>query len=316
MKKVAFQMDPPARLNVASDTTLMLAEEAQKRGYDCYHYTPADLSWHQGELLATLRPMSVDTAHDQFCELGEGALMPLAECEVVWMRQDPPFDLAYITATHMLEHLPKSTRVFNDPKGVRESPEKLSPLFFKEFMPPTLISRDLVAISAFAQEHRTLIAKPLYGYGGRGVFKLKADDPNLATLLEYWGEQNREPLMWQAFLPEVEKEDRRILLIDGEVAAVFGRLPEEGSIRANMRLGGRPVAASLTRQQEKICAALAPYLKAHGLLLAGVDVIGDYLTEINVTSPTGLRAAEKLYGTNLARHVWDKVKGTRALGTQ
>jgi glutathione synthase len=230
---------------------------------------------------------------------------------VVWMRQDPPFDLAYITATHVLEHLPKTTRVFNDPKGVRESPEKLSPLFFREFMPPTLISRDLAAITAFAEEHRTLVAKPIYGFGGRGVFKLKAQDPNIATLVEQWGEQSGEPLMWQAFLPEVEKEDRRIILIDGEVAAVFGRLPEEGSIRANMRLGGKPVAASLTHQQEKICAALKPYLKAHGLLLAGVDVIGDYLTEINVTSPTGLRAVEKLYDTNLARHVWDKVEGAR-----
>jgi glutathione synthase len=309
MKKVAFQMDPPAGLNVTSDTTLMLAEEAQKRGYDCYYYTPGDLSWREGEVIATLRPMAVDTSHEQFCELGEGTLESLAEFQVVWMRQDPPFDLAYITATHILEHLPKTTRVFNDPKGVRESPEKLSPLFFKEFMPPTLISRDTAAIGAFAAEHRTIIAKPLYGFGGHSVFKLEADDPNIRTLHEHWCETSREPLMWQAFLPEVNKEDRRILLVDGEIGAVFGRLPGEGSIRANMRVGGKPVAATLTRQQEKICQAIKPYLKAHGLLLVGLDVIGDYLTEINVTSPTGLRAVEKLYGTNLAKRVWDKVEG-------
>ena len=309
MKKVAFQMDPPAGLNVTSDTTLMLAEEAQKRGYDCYYYTPSDLSWREGEVLATLRPMDVDTSHEQFCELGEGTLTPLSNLQVVWMRQDPPFDLAYITATHILEHLPKTTRVYNDPKGVRESPEKLSPLFFKEFMPPTLISRDAAAIAAFAAEHRSIIAKPLYGFGGRSVFKLEADDPNIRTLHEHWCETSREPLMWQAFLPEVNKEDRRILLVNGEIAAVFGRLPGEGSIRANMRVGGKPVAATLTRQQEKICRALKPYLKAHGLLLVGLDVIGDYLTEINVTSPTGLRAVEKLYDLNLAKLVWDKVEG-------
>jgi glutathione synthase len=310
MRKVAFQMDPPSKLNVKSDSTLMLAEEAQKRGYDCYYYTPNDLSWREGEVIATLRPMDVDTDHTQFCELGEGELGSLHEFEIVWMRQDPPFDLSYITATHILEHLPKTTRVFNDPKGVRESPEKLLPLFFKEFMPPTLISRDIRAIAGFAQEHKNIIAKPLYGYGGRSIYKLASDDPNIYTLLEQWSEQSREPLMWQAFLPEVSKEDRRIILIDGEIAAVFGRIPKGGSIRANMRVGGEPVAASLTRQQEKICDAIRPYLQAQGLLLVGLDVIGDYLTEINVTSPTGLRAVEALYAENLAVKIWDKIEST------
>jgi glutathione synthase len=308
MKKVAFQMDPPSTLNVKSDTTLMLAEEAQRRGYDCYYYTPDDLSWSEGEVLATLRPMDVDTEHHNFCELGEGTLTSLQDFDIVWMRQDPPFDLSYISATHILEHLKGSVRVFNDPKGVRESPEKLSPLFFKEFMPPTLISRDINAIRAFAQNHTTIVAKPLYGFGGRSVFKLSVDDPNLITLLEHWTETSREPLMWQAFLPEVNKEDRRIILIDGEIAAVFGRKPLQGSIRANMRVGGEPMAASLTRQQEKICATIRPYLKEHGLLLVGLDVIGDYLTEINVTSPTGLRAVERLYGENLAKKLWDKIE--------
>ncbi|MBN8544110.1 MAG: glutathione synthase [Alphaproteobacteria bacterium] len=310
MKKVAFQMDPPSRLNVKTDTTLMLAEEAQKRGYDCYYYTPDDLSWREGEVLATLRPMDVDTEHQHFCELGEGSFESLNGFDVIWMRQDPPFDLSYISATHILEHLPKPTRVLNDPKGVRESPEKLSPLFFKEFMPPTLISRDINAIRSFAQDHSMIVAKPLYGFGGRSVFKLSVDDPNIITLLEHWTESSREPLMWQAFLPEVNKEDRRIILVDGEIAAVFGRVPHKGSIRANMRVGGEAVAASLTRQQEKICNAIRPYLKEHGLLLVGLDVIGDYLTEINVTSPTGLRAVEKLYGENLAAKVWDKVEGS------
>jgi len=310
MKKVAFQMDPPSKLNVKSDSTLMLAEEAQRRGYDCYYYTPNDLSWREGEVLATLRPMDVDTEHHQFCELGDGSLESLSTFDVIWMRQDPPFDLSYITATYLLEQLPKSVRVFNDPTGVRESPEKMAPLHFKEFMPPTLISRDMNAIAAFAQDHKMIVAKPLYGYGGRSVFKLPADDPNIITLLEHWSEQTREPLMWQAFLPEVNKEDRRIILIDGEIAACFGRIPKGSSIRANMRVGGEAVAASLTRQQEKICHAMRPYIKKQGLLLVGLDVIGDYLTEINVTSPTGLRAVEKLYDENLAVKIWDKIEST------
>lgn len=310
MKKVAFQMDPPATLNVKSDTTLMLAEEAQKRGYDCYYYTPDDLSWRGGEVLATLRPMDVDTEHRQFCELGDGSLTALSDFDVVWMRQDPPFDLSYITATYLLEQLPKSVRVFNDPKGVRESPEKLVPLNFMQFMPPTLISRDINAIKAFAEDHKIIVAKPLYGYGGRSVYKFAVDDANILTHLEQWKEQSREPLMWQAYLPEVSKEERRIILIDGEVASVFGRIPPEGSIRSNLRIGGKPVAASLTRQQEKICKTISPYLKQHGLLLVGLDVIGDYLTEINVTSPTGLRAVEKLYKENLAATIWDRIEST------
>lgn len=310
MRKIAFQMDNPSRLNAKTDTTLMLAEEAQKRGYDCYYYTPDDLSWREGEVLATIRPMDVDTEHHQFCELGEGSLTSLSGFNAIWMRQDPPFDLSYITATYLLEQLPRKVRVFNDPKGVRESPEKLAPLNFKEFMPPTLISRDVHAIRTFADDHKTIIAKPLYGYGGRSVFKLPSDDPNIVTLLEHWMENSREPLMWQAFLPEVSKEDRRIILIDGEIAAVFGRIPKNESIRANMRVGGEPVTASLTRQQEKICTAISPYLKQQGLLLVGLDVIGDYLTEINVTSPTGLRAVEKLYDENLAVKIWDKIEST------
>jgi glutathione synthase len=216
--------------------------------------------------------------------------------------------MAYITATHLLEHLSGDVLVVNDPAGVRNAPEKLSILQFAEFLPPTLIGTDPDAIAAFAETHAAVVAKPLYGYGGRAVFKFSRGDRNLETLLEQWREHSLEPLMWQAFLPEVKSGDRRILMIDGEVASVFGRTPESGSIRANMRVGGTPVKAELSGQQLKITNALKPFLKAQGLLLVGVDCIGDYLTEINVTSPTGFRAADALYGTHLAATFWDAVE--------
>lgn len=301
--KTAFQMDHPSRLNAKADTTFMLIEEAARRGHECFYYSPEHMSWRGGDIVAELRPIKVDSQNIPAFTLGEAFHASLNEFGIVWMRQDPPFDMRYITATHLLEQL--STKVFNNPRGVRNAPEKLSPLAFARFMPPTLISLDATEIKKFAAEQGTIVAKPLYGYGGRSVFKLAANDPNIETLIEHWLERGHEPLMWQQFRPEVATSDKRILLIDGVVASVFQRRPAEDSIRANMRVGGTPEKAELSPREQEICTALAPMLKKEGLLLVGLDVIGSYLTEINVTSPTGLRAAQKLYGINLAAKAWD-----------
>ena len=306
--RVAFQMDHPSKLNPKSDTTFMLIEEALSRGHECYYYPVELLSWRHGELVARMQRIHIDAAKTPVWSLGDEEQCALHTCDVVFMRQDPPFDMRYITATHLLEQLPATTRVVNDAAGVRNAPEKLSPLAFRQFMPPTLISLDVAEINAFAREQGTIVAKPLYGYGGRSVFKLAATDPNIETLIEHWMERGHEPLMWQQFRPEVASSDKRILLIDGEVASVFQRKPADNSIRANMRVGGTPEKATLTPREEEICAAIGPMLKAQGLMLTGLDVIGSYLTEINVTSPTGLRAAQALYGVNLATTIWNRLE--------
>lgn len=303
--RVAIQMDHPSRLNAKADTTFFLIEEAIARGHECYFYPVEMLSWRHGEVGAPLQRITIDSGKNPVWSLAEPEAHSLHAFDVVLMRQDPPFDMRYITATHLLEQLGSQTRVVNDPAGVRNAPEKLSPLAFRQFMPPTLISLDSVEITAFAREQGTIVAKPLYGYGGRSVFKLAAGDPNIETLIEHWSERGHEPLMWQQFRAEVSSSDKRILLIDGEVASVFQRRPAEHSIRANMRVGGTPEKATLTPREEEICAAIGPMLKAQGLTLTGLDVIGSYLTEINVTSPTGLRAAQALYGVNLAARFWD-----------
>ncbi len=309
---LAIQLDPPATLKPTTDTSLMLMAEAARRGYEVAYYLPQELSWRAGEILAPLTPITLDFSATPFFQSGEPTLTPLAEASVVLMRQDPPFDMGYITATHLLEQLPATTPVWNRPAGVRNAPEKLSALGFRQYLPPTLISRDLEVIHAFAEEHAAIVAKPLYGFGGHSVFKFARGDRNLETLLEQWCQTSREPLMWQAFLPEVKDADRRVIFIGGEVAATFRRVPEEGSIRANMRAGGKAVAdAELSSQQQEVCAALGPFLRREGLLLAGIDFIGDYLTEINVTCPTGLRAAERLYGINLATRFWDAVESAK-----
>lgn len=306
--KTALQIDPPARLNPATDTSLMLGFEAQKRGHELYCYQPSDLVWKQGELSARMRRLTLhDIATGGFA-LGEPELLPTAEMGVIWMRQDPPFNMEYITATHLLEHA--RTRVVNDPAGVRNAPEKLSAMHFAHLMPPTLVASDEASISAFAREHGTVVAKPLHGYGGRSIFKFSAEEGNLATFHEFWREHYAEPLMWQAFLPEVANADRRILLIDGEITASFGRTPALGSIRANMRVGGEAVKAELTPRQRAIAEELGAFCQREGLLICGLDVIGDYLTELNVTSPTGFRAAEKLYGIDCARACWDAVEAS------
>ncbi len=286
----------------------MLIEEAQARGYQTYFYEAPQLSWRAGDIVAPLVPITFDAKASPVWSLGETKRTSLREMDVVLMRQDPPFDMSYITATHLLQQLAPDVRVLNNPEGVRNAPEKLSILPFAQYMPPTLISRNATEIHAFAAEHEAIVAKPLYGYGGRSVFKLAKGDSNIETLIEHWSEASKEPLMWQQFRPEVANADKRVLFINGEVASVFGRTPGENSIRANMRVGGTPVKAELNARQQEICSALTPFLKAQGLMLAGIDLIGDYLTEINVTSPTGLRAAQWLYSINLAVKFWDVVE--------
>lgn len=308
---VAVQLDHPSTLKPATDSSLMLMEEAQRRGHRVAFYQPEQLSWRNGEVLAPLRPLTLDMAASPVWQAGEATLTSLHGVDLVLMRQDPPFDMSYITATHLLDRLAPDVAVWNNPASVRNAPEKLSVMGFAAFMPPTLISRDPATIAAFAAEHEAIVAKPLYGFGGRSVFKLVRGDSNLETLIEHWMEASREPLMWQQFRPEVKDADKRVLFIDGAIATVFGRSPGENSIRANMRVGGTPIPAELNARQQEICAALSPFLKAHGLLLAGIDLIGDYLTEINVTCPTGLRAAERLYGLNLAATFWDAVEAQR-----
>ena len=314
MRAVAVQMDHPTRLNPVGDSTFMLIEEAARRMHRVFFYEASQLSWCNGELTAPLAPITIARDATPVWALGEAKTQSLQGVDVILMRQDPPFDMSYITATHLLEQIKSHVLIVNDPQGVRNAPEKLSILPFARFMPPTLISRDPAEIHKFADAQGTIVAKPLYGFGGRSVFKLTAGESNIDTLIEHWGEQSREPLMWQQFRPEVSNSDKRILFMDGEVVGVFGRTPADGSIRANMRVGGQPIATDLSSRQQEICTALAPFLKHQGLMLAGIDVIGDYLTEINVTSPTGLRAAEKLYGVNLAATFWDKVEAKLCQG--
>lgn len=303
--KIAFQLDPPASLNLRWDTSLMLIEEAQRRGMECYYYDVASLAWHAGELTAQLHSIRVDPTKTPAIITGEAQRQSLHEMRMVWMRQDPPFDMRYITATYLLERLLPDTRVWNHPAGVRNAPEKLSALAFSDMLPPTLISSDPEQVLEFAHQHGTIVAKPLYGYGGRGVYKFDAEDGNIVTLIEQTQLLEALPLMWQAFLPQVANQDMRVILVNGEVVTQFLRIPAAGSIRANMRVGGTPQAASLTPEQHTFCERLKPWLRQEGLLLAGLDFIGNSLTEINVTSPTGLRAAQALYGIDLSTQVWD-----------
>ena len=307
--KIAIQMDPVAGINPRTDSTLLMGVEACKRGYEVYYYTPDKLSYNDGMITASAYRITFFADPADYYKLGESLTLDLKTMDVVLLRQDPPFNMAYITTTHILELLAPKTLVVNDPASVRNHPEKIFPLQFRQFMPPTLVSADLAAIEAFRDEHKDIIIKPLYGHGGRSVLRLKPDDDNLSTLMEMHLATSSEPLMVQAFLPEVRTGDRRIVLIDGRVGGVMGRIPAEHEIRANFRVGGSPAKAELTPKQREICEVLGPIFKAKGLVFVGLDVIGDYLTEINITSPTGLVQMNKLNGTKLEADVWDAVEG-------
>jgi glutathione synthase len=310
--RIAIQMDRLDSINPMGDSTLRLGVEAQARGHTLFYYTPDTLTLREdGKLVAHTHPVRLSLDVQRYYELGEAQTLDLSTLDVVLLRQDPPFDMTYLSTTYLLETL-TDTLVLNRPASVRNRPEKLFPLSFRQFMPPTIVSADVAELERFWQAHGDVVIKPLYGYGGRGIFRLRAGDDNFHSLLEMMFSQSREPVMAQQFLPEVKDADRRILLVDGQVCGVFGRIPAGDEIRANMRVGGVPVKAELTTRQKEICAALGPVLKEEGLFFVGLDCIGDWLTEINVTSPTGLAAITNLYGTKVETTFWERVEALRA----
>ncbi|TWT14881.1 glutathione synthase [Reyranella sp. CPCC 100927] len=311
---VAFQMDHVSTVDIDGDSTFVLALEAQARGHTLYHYTPADLFFRDRKVMAKAQPMTVRREKGRHYQLGEAEILDLATVDVVWLRQDPPFDMAYITTTHLLEHIHPRTLVVNDPAHVRNAPEKLFVAHFDGLMPPTLIASDAARIREFRNEHKDIILKPLFGNGGAGVFRVKPDDENLNSLLEMFSKASREPIIAQRYLPEVRKGDKRIILIDGEPVGAIDRVPAAGESRSNMHVGGVPVKATLTTRDRDICAAIGPALKERGLIFVGIDVIGDWLTEINVTSPTGLQQIDRFDGVNLEGRIWDVIEAKRAAG--
>ncbi len=305
---VAIQMDPIEKIDIGGDSTFALALEAQARGHTLLYYGTRDLTFRDGVVSAVVRPLQVRATKGDHFTLGEAERFDLSKSDVVLMRQDPPFDMAYITATHILERIHPKTLVVNDPAHVRNAPEKLFVTEFKGLMPPTLITSDRAEIASFRAEHKDIILKPLYGNGGAGVFRVKADDENLGALLETFTAFYREPVIVQRYVPEVRQGDKRIILIDGEFAGAINRVPAAGEARSNMHVGGRPEATTLTPREKDICNALAPELKRRGLIFTGIDVIGNYLTEINVTSPTGIHEVKRFGGADIAALIWDAIE--------
>ncbi|MCB2107288.1 MAG: glutathione synthase [Rhodobacteraceae bacterium] len=312
---VAIQMDPIESVNIDADSTFVLALEAQKRGHALYHYLPKHLSFRDGKVVAKARTLQVRREQGNHFTLGGFETIDLAALDVVLMRQDPPFDMAYITATHILEHIHPKTLVVNDPVSVRNAPEKLFVTHFPGVMPPTLITSDAGEIKAFRAEHKDLIVKPLFGNGGAGVFHIKPDDENLNSLLEMFTTTWREPVIVQRYVPEVRQGDKRIILVDGKAVGAINRVPAAGEARSNMHVGGRPEKSALTKREQQICDIIGPALKERGLIFVGIDVIGEYLTEINVTSPTGIQEINRFDGRSdgsaLEALVWDAIEARR-----
>ena len=309
---VAVQMDPIASIRIAGDSTFALLLEAQARGHRLLHYTPDRLRLSGKRVEAMAEPLEVRDVAGDHARLGEPRLVDLATVDVVLLRQDPPFDLAYITTTHLLERIHPRTFVVNDPRAVRDAPEKLFVMDFPELMPPTLIARDRAAIEAFRAEHGDVVMKPLYGFGGSAVFKIGPSDPNFGSLFDLFSTTLREPWVIQKFLPAVSRGDKRIILVDGEANGAVNRVPSGDDIRANMVRGGAAEETELTPREREICERIGPELKRRGLLFVGIDVIDGYLTEINVTSPTGIRAIKRLGGPDLAVAIWDSIEAKRA----
>jgi glutathione synthase len=307
--RVAFQMDPIESISIAGDSTFALMLSAQARGYDCFTYSVMDLTWEGGRLYAMASPVTVRREPGNHFTRGEPRLLDIGrDTDVVWMRQDPPFDLSYITATHLLERIQGETLVANDPASVRNAPEKLFVLDYARFMPPTMITRSLGATRKFLAEHGEIVIKPLHGNGGKAIFKVGADGANLSSLMEVFNTAYVEPHMVQAFIPGVAEGDKRIVLVDGVVAGAVNRIPGEGEIRSNLAVGGTAAKTGLTQREEEICAAMGPELKKRGLIFVGIDVIGgEWLTEINVTSPTGIVAIDRFNGTDTAGMIWDAI---------
>ena len=309
MLNVAVQMDPIERINIRGDSTFALLLEAQARGHALTYYTPDRLAQIGGRVFASLQPVAVRDEIGNHFTLGESRRIDLSTLDVILLRQDPPFDLAYITTTHLLERIHPKTLVVNDPAHVRNAPEKVFVTEFPDLMPPTLITRDLAEIKAFRAEHGDIVMKPLYGHGGGAVFRVTRDDLNFGSLYDMFAVTFREQWVVQAWLPAVKHGDKRIILVDGEYAGAVNRVPAEDDLRSNMVRGGSPKKTELTKREQEICERLGPHLRERGLLLVGIDVIGDYLTEINVTSPTGIRAVRNVGGPDIAKLVWDKIEG-------
>jgi glutathione synthase len=308
---VAVQMDPIARINIRGDSTFAMLLEAQKRGHAISYYTPDKLSLRGEDLVASVQALSVrDEVGDHFT-LGEPKRVNVASFDVVLLRQDPPFDLAYITSTHFLERIHPKTLVVNDPASVRNAPEKIFVMDFADLMPPTLISRDLEEINSFRAEHGAVVMKPLHGHGGAAVFRVMPQDMNFGSLYDMFSVTFREPWVIQRFLPEVKHGDKRIILVDGEFAGAVNRVPAADDLRSNMVRGGAAKATDLTPREREICARLGPSLRERGLLFVGIDVIDGHLTEINVTSPTGIRAIARLDGPDVAAKIWDVIEKKR-----
>ncbi len=306
--KIAFQMDPIGAVDINADSSFRLAEEAQVRGHQLFFYGPDQLAYQEGKITARGHDMTVQRVAGNPAVLGPEREVGLAEFDVVWLRQDPPFDMHYITSTHLLDRLKRQALVVNDPFWVRNYPEKLLVLDFPELTPPTTIARDLRTIKAFKEKHGDIILKPLYGNGGAGVFRLDANDRNLTSLHELFTGFSREPLIAQKFLPDVRNGDKRVILVDGEPVGAINRVPAEGETRSNMHVGGRPEKIGLSERDMEICAAIGPLLKERGQIFVGIDVIGDYLTEINVTSPTGIQELERFNGVNIAEKIWQAIE--------
>jgi glutathione synthase len=314
--RIAVQMDPLEKINISGDSTFALMLKAQERGYRLYHYLAGDLTYQDGRLYAGAREVTVQPVAGDHFHLGEFVILDLAtDIDVILMRQDPPFDLGYITATHLLERVQGETLVVNDPAAVRNAPEKLWVLDFARFMPPTMITRSLGAARKFLAQQGEIVVKPLHGFAGGSVFRIGADGRNLASLMELFNTTYREAHVIQKFLPEIAEGDKRIVLVDGEIAGAINRVPGAGEIRSNLAVGGKAAKTGLTAREEEICATLAPELKARGLVLVGIDVIGgQWLTEINVTSPTGIVAIDAFNGSDTPGMFWDAVE--RRLGNQ
>ena len=306
--KVAIQMDHVSTIDIAGDSTFVLGMEAQKRGYEVFHYTPPDLMFRDRKVLARVQPMTLKNEKGNHFALGTSELVDLSTFDVVLLRQDPPFDMSYITTTHLLEHVHPKTLVVNDPASVRNAPEKLYVTHFDNVMPPTLISADSRALREFRDEHKDIILKPLFGNGGAGVFRVQPGDENFASLLEMFSQRSREPLIAQRYLPEVRKGDKRIILIDGKAVGAIDRVPAQGEARSNMHVGGQAVKAGLTKRDQEICDIIGPELARLGMIFVGIDVIGNWLTEINVTSPTGLQQINRFDGVCLEAQIWDRIE--------
>jgi len=310
--KIAFQMDPIGPIDIDADSTFRIAEEAQLRGHELFYYTPDMLAYQEGRITATGWRLTVKREKGNHFSLGEKTEVDLADMDVVWLRQDPPFDMGYITTTHLLDRIHPDTLVVNDPFWVRNYPEKLLVLDFPDLTPPTTVARDLETIKGFKAKHGTVILKPLFGNGGAGVFKLTEADNNITSLHELFSGINREPLIVQKFLPDVSNGDKRVILVDGEPVGAINRVPAKGETRSNMHVGGRPEKVALTARDIEICERIGPLLREKGQIFVGIDVIGDYLTEINVTSPTGIQELERFDGTNVAEKIWQAIEAKRA----